>query len=236
MTLSIIIPAYNESQRIGKTLLKLKAYLASHSIPAEIIVVDDGSSDDAVRVVNTLNIPALRIVSNSTNRGKGYSVRHGFRVANGESVLFMDADGSTSLDEIDKFLNLMRDGYDVLIGSRYSYGSNITIRQPIFRRFVGIVSRNLIRFLFNFPYSDTQCGFKMFSRSAVNELLPYMHENGFIFDVEILYWARRLKMKALEVGVTWENDEESKITFLKGPVHMMWKLLSFRLRILIYPG
>jgi dolichyl-phosphate beta-glucosyltransferase len=232
-TLSVIIPAYNEAARIGQTLIDLDRYLREHQISSEIIVVDDGSRDDTVKVVQELNLPRLRVVLNECNRGKGFSVRHGFRQSGGRYTLFMDADGATSMEEIGKFIELMPQGYDLLFASRYLKESVLPVPQGRWRNITALVFRKAVRLLFRFPYRDTQCGFKMFSPRAVQTILQHSKEDGFVFDIEFLYWARKANLKIREVAVTWTDQKGSSVGFISGPLKMSWRILSLRIRNLL---
>ncbi len=231
--LSIIIPVYNETNRIEKTLIHLSEHLKKLNISYEIIIVNDGSTDNTCAIITSLNLDNTSILHNERNSGKGYSVRNGLKHAKGSNILFMDADGSTDICAIKLFLSYMNKGYDLLIASRYLPDSIIPIPQSKWRIFTAKVFRKLIKLLFNFPLSDTQCGFKMFSKSCLATILPYLQENGFVFDIEIIYYAYLFKQQVKELPVTWTDDPESKVTFLKGPVKMTLRIINFRIQTLI---
>ncbi|NLD28760.1 MAG: glycosyltransferase family 2 protein [Myxococcales bacterium] len=233
-TLSVVIPAYNEAERIIVTLKKLNFSLESLGIPYEIIIVDDGSGDSTSEVACSLQNSNFKLISYKPNRGKGYAVRMGLGAAKGEYVIFMDADGSTDLAYLERFLHLiLNHDYDIIIGSRTVSGSCLPIKQNLWRRITGIVFRALVRILFFLPYSDTQCGFKMFSSTCLKMLLPRCDADGFIFDIEMLYQARKLGLNVIEVGVKWNNDDDSRVNLINGPIKMFVDLLKLRLKTFI---
>lgn len=225
--LSIVIPAYNEERRIGGTLESIARYLHRKPYRAEVIVVDDGSSDATVSVARKApGSPA--ILCNEQNRGKGYSVRRGALEAAGEVVLFSDADLSTPIEEAEKLDEALRQGADVAIGSRALPASDIQIHQPFYRERMGKTFNLLVR-LFVFPgISDTQCGFKAFRREAAREVFSRQTLPGFAFDVEILYIARRLGYTVREVPVIWRNSPETKVGALRDSIRMFSDILKVR--------
>ncbi len=231
--LSVVIPAYNEASRIGPTLVAFDRYFRERALDAEIIVVDDGSVDGTSEMVKKPEFSSLRVVINDRNRGKGFSVRRGLSEACGGLRLLADADGSTPVNEIAKFIRHLDEGADIVIASRAKKDSVLPVRQSFVRRFMGFVFRNMVRLMFLFPYADTQCGFKMFTAGAVQKILPHCQEDGFVFDVEMLYWARRMGLNVHEVGVTWSDCAGSKVTIMKGPVIMFLRLLRLRMRTIM---
>jgi dolichyl-phosphate beta-glucosyltransferase len=233
--LSIVIPAYNEAGRITDTLRTLGRFLNQRELDYEIIIVDDGSTDNTAEIASSVDIPNMRVTAYKPNRGKGYAVRLGLSEATGDYALFMDADGSTDISCIVKFLNIISssDDYDVIIGSRATSDADLPVRQGIWRRATGMIFRNVVRTLFFFPYADTQCGFKMFSAQALSCILPKCRENGFIFDIEMLYHASKSRLRVLESGVKWTNDDDSRVTLANGPLKMSLDILKFRLKTLV---
>src|SRR6266702_1176462 len=167
LELSIVVPAFNEEQRLPKTLQSIRAYLKSRSLQAEVLVVDDGSTDATAKVVelSRTGFPELRLIPNGRNHGKGFSVRHGMLEARGEIALFTDADLSTPIEEADKLLAALREqGYDAAIGSRALDRSLIEVHQSAFREQAGTLFNRLVRRIAGLEFSDTQCGFKAFRR------------------------------------------------------------------------
>ncbi len=212
MELSLIIPAFNEAQRIAPTLRRFHRFLAARPASFEILVVDDGSTDHTVALVAALadELPGLRVLCSPANRGKGHAVRLGMLAAGGRVRLFSDADGSTSIEELDALLLALAEGADVAIGSRYLAGSRVTRPQPWFRRaWSRLVNRVVQRTLLP-GVADTHCGFKAFTAAAAAHIFGACTINGWSFDLEVLARARALGLRIREVPVRWENDERSK--------------------------
>ncbi len=226
MFLSVIIPAYNEEKRIGKTLLAIDHYLVKQKYDYEIVVVSDGSKDKTAEVVENFKkmVRNLRLINNKENHGKGWVVRQGMLESHGEIRLFMDADNATTLDHFDKMLPLFREGEQVVIGSRDSKdakGAKQAVPQPFFKRLLGNMGNVLIQ-VFAVPgIWDTQCGFKAFSAKAAKDVFSHSRIDRWGFDIEALALAKKMGYKIGIVPVYWINDPDSKVS-LKG------YLLTFR--------
>lgn len=192
--LSLIIPAFNEQSRIGATLKNVEAYLQMLGKPFEIIVVDDGSRDGTLEMLKERSSEsgALRVVSYEKNRGKGYAVRQGVYAARGQYVAFSDADLSAPIEELTKLFAALENGYDIAIGSRAVKDSIIPVRQPFYREMGGRGLNLVVRALATPGIHDTQCGFKLFRGDVARDVFPRCFLNGWGFDVEVLYLARRL--------------------------------------------
>ncbi|OGL47871.1 MAG: hypothetical protein A2161_01475, partial [Candidatus Schekmanbacteria bacterium RBG_13_48_7] len=203
--LSIVLPAYNEENRIPVTLDKIFSFLHSRRFTWELIIVDDGSIDSTVEVINkSINkVPNARLLENKINRGKGFSVKRGMLAANGDYCLFSDADLSTPIEFVEIFLEYHQQGYDVCIGSRSLPDSNIEIHQPWYREKMGKIFGVLQRIFLLDKIIDSQCGFKSFNRRAAEFIFPRQVTEGFCFDVEILYIAQKHDFKIREIPVTW---------------------------------
>jgi dolichyl-phosphate beta-glucosyltransferase len=210
MKLTVVVPAYNEEARIGKTLQAINAFLSEKSFDYEIVVVDDGSKDATQKVVGGLGIKAVRIVSYGRNRGKGYAINFGANCAKGEWILMTDADNSTPITELDK-LWPFTDDYEVIIGSRYRRGSHIAVRQGVPRILLSRLGNILVQLLLLPGIRDSQCGFKLFSSRAAKKIFPLQTVWGWGFDMELLRIAKERGYKIKEVPVTWYNDEQSRI-------------------------
>ena len=212
-SISIIIPAYNEEKRLPATLRTVKAYLEAASWEfSEIVVVDDGSRDGTVEVARKAG---MRLLRNPGNRGKGYSVRHGMLDAQGDWVLFSDADLSTPIEELDKLWTAVeRERAQAAIGSRDLDRSLIGVRQPLFREFGGRFFNLVIRLITGLPFHDTQCGFKLFEGAAAREIFGRQRVERFGFDVEVLFIAQRLGYRTLEVPVRWNDVAGTKVSML----------------------
>ncbi len=228
MRLSIVIPAYNEEKRIGSTLQKIETYCKTNSFDYELIVVDDGSKDQTVNLANSSIIDKFRfnLLKNIQNRGKGYSVNKGMLAAKGEIVLFTDADLSTPIEELNNFLPLLSQ-YDVLIASRALKASHVE-KQPIYREIMGRTFNLFVQLLAVPRIKDTQCGFKLFKRPAVDAIFPQQKIFGWGFDVELLYLANRRGFKIKEIPVHWVNSLESKVSPFKDAFKMFKEVLMVR--------
>lgn len=229
MFLSVIIPAYNEEKRILKNLHSVKAYLAKQSFTYEVLIVSDGSSDKTDELVNKeiATFPGLTLLSYRENQGKGFAVKHGMVHAKGECCLFMDADGSTSIDQLDKLLPYLAQGFDVVISSRRVAGADVKLEQPGYRLLLGWIFRQIVSAIVPLGVKDSQNGFKLFSAKASEVIFPKQKIFRWAFDVEILALARLFKFKIKEVPITWVNDRESQVTF-KGMIRMLWDVVVVR--------
>lgn len=232
-TLTIIIPAFNEAKRIVNTLEAIHRYFERKGMKREIIVVDDGSSDNTAAVVNALKarIHDLHCVSYLPNRGKGYAVKKGVEKSRGEYILFTDADNSTPIESFEKFYPLLYHT-KVVIGSRYMADSNVKIKQPKYRILLGRLGNFLIQVLLFDDIRDTQCGFKAFQHSAAKELFSRMKVNRFGFDIELLSIAYLLKYSVREVPVSWYNSPVSRVRPIKDTLRTFSELLYIKLNLL----
>lgn len=228
--LSIIIPAYNEEKRIGRALENVLACVRDRGWDAEVLVVDDGSTDRTSQCVQawTRTNANLHLIENEGNRGKGYSVRNGLLQAAGEIVMFTDADLSAPIEEAERLFEAIRDGADVAIGSRWLDRQKQTIYQPLYRRFFGRCYNWLTRKVMGLPYKDTQCGFKAFRRTAAQDIFRLQTIERWGFDPEILFIARKIGYKIVEVPVTWGHDERSRISYLRDGSQMLREMLQIR--------
>ena len=227
--LSIVIQAYNEERRLLRTLGRVREYLEARRLDAEVIVVDDGSRDATAKIVAEwrAQLPCLRLVSNPNNRGKGYSVRHGMLEARGRVVLVTDADLSAPLEEADKLLAALG-SYDIAIGSRALDRSLIEVHQARWRELAGICFNLLMRLLTGLPFADTQCGFKAFLRERTRLVFEQQRVEGFGFDPEILFLAKRHGLRTVEIPVRWAHDPETKVHVFLDGLRMLRDLLAIR--------
>lgn len=224
--LSFIIPAYNESERIQESLEKINEFFSNQDYTSEIIVVDDGSSDNTIDVVK--NNSFVKIISQGKNKGKGAAVRRGMLGAAGEIRLFSDADLSTPVYETNKLINEIKNGTDVCIGSRALDYSSIKKHQPFYREFMGKFFNRIVQTLVIKGIQDTQCGFKAFKEKAAIDIFNDAQIDGFGFDVEILYLANMKGYSVKEVSVEWYNDERSKINPITDSAKMFQEVLKVR--------
>jgi len=210
--LSLVIPAYNEEARLPETLALVRDWIERQDFSVEVLVVDDGSTDKTVELVEAFSerFPAVQVIKNAKNKGKGGVVQQGMLLAKGKWRLFMDADGATPIDEVAKML-AMTDSYEVIIGSRYLHPGSIKIKQPLRRRILSRAVNLVIQLAFLRGVRDTQCGFKLFSAKAAEDIFPRQEVNGWLFDVEIMTIARQLGYVIKEVPVDWYDAKESKL-------------------------
>jgi glycosyltransferase involved in cell wall biosynthesis len=237
MFLSIIIPAYNEERRIGQSLDEILRFLQSQSFKAEVLVVNDGSTDstpqrvtDRTKAYDDAGLQ-LRLLTNDPNRGKGYSVRRGVSEAKGEIILFTDADLSSPITESPKLITPIAEGRaDVAFGSRALNRALIGVRQSVIRDFGGRVFNFFLRLITGLDYRDTQCGFKAFRREKAIAVFRLQSIERFGFDPEILYIARKRGLKLVEVPVVWNHSDDSKVNYLRDSIDMMLDLIRIRWR------
>ena len=229
-TYSIVLPAYNEGARIADTLNKILAYDAKRGLNAEIIVVNDGSSDSTGEMVREYarKHPALRLLENPGNRGKGYSVRNGMLHAHGDILLFTDADLSSPIEEADKLFAALAKGADVAIGSRWLDPQLQIQRQPLHRQLFGRTFNLALRIILGLRFKDTQCGFKAFTRHSAHAIFALQKIERWGFDPELLYLARKLALVVREVPVAWAHREGTRINPLRDGIRMFGEMLKIR--------
>jgi dolichyl-phosphate beta-glucosyltransferase len=233
LDLSIVIPAYNEENRIGKTIEAIEAYFRGRNITREVIVVDDGSTDDTSGVVGKLSgsINDLVAVRYTPNQGKGFAVKTGIERSRGRYILFTDADNSTPIEEFEKFRPFMNNNA-VIIGSRYVSGSSVRIRQPWYRIWLGRLGNFLIQMLLFEGIRDTQCGFKALPRDAARDIFSRMKVRRFGFDMEMLAIATLLSYPIREVPVSWFNSEDSRLRPFKDAFRTFFELVYIKLNLM----
>ena len=231
--LSIVIPAYNEQERIGASVEKILSFISDSQTDTELIVVDDGSADRTAETARDIfgRFPAIsaRVIRYDKNRGKGFAVKTGLDAAAAPIALFSDADLSTPITEAEKLIEPIRRGdVDVAFGSRALDRSLIGTHQPWRREQGGKVFNLIVRLSTGMPFWDTQCGFKAFQLEKFRPLLPLMRIDRFGFDVEFLYVAYRSGLGLKEIPVRWDNDDRSKVSFLNDSVRMFGEVLQIR--------
>jgi glycosyltransferase involved in cell wall biosynthesis len=227
---SIVIPAFNESARIPATLASVVECVRSQGWAAEVLVVNDGSLDTTAAVVREFarTAPEVRLLENSENRGKGYSVRAGMLEARGEIVMFTDSDLSAPIEEADRLFAAIEGGADIAIGSRWLESGRQTHRQPLYRQFFGRCFNAVTRGVMGLRFADTQCGFKAFTREAAQTVFQLQTIERWGFDPEILFIALKRGYRVQEVAVSWAHDERSRMSYLKDGMKMLEEIAIIR--------
>jgi len=230
---SVIIPAYNEENRISPFLNKLVTYCSNSRLTYELIVVDDCSTDDTVGITAQYEnkFEYFHLLRSKRNRGKGYSVKKGLLKAEGDFCLFVDADGSVEPDEIEKNLDCIRkDGYDIFIGSRVLRDSDQVLDTRWYREFIGSIF-NFFVWLFLFrDICDSQCGFKIFRREVIKPVFSLVQIDGFGFDLELLYLAQMKGYRIKEGPVSWHHVDGAKVNLLWDSIGMFFNIFQVRSR------
>ncbi|GIV54534.1 MAG: glycosyl transferase [Candidatus Kapaibacterium sp.] len=225
--LTLIIPAYNEEERIGGTLEKVLAFLRLQPYTWELIVVDDGSQDRTAEIVSSF-APSVVLYRLTANRGKGAAVRTGMLLAQGQYRAFTDADLSTPIEELGKMLAAFERGADVVIGSRRVDRKLVRKRQPWYREMIGVAGNLLVQLVLVRGYQDTQCGFKGCTAPAAIEIFSRAIIDGFAFDIEMIYLATRLGFRIEQIGVEWYNDERSRVRAVRDTMRTLAEVFTIR--------
>jgi len=229
MDLSIVIPAYNEAARLAPTLARILDYLQERKIPAEILVVDDGSTDGTAMVAETFAPRGVQVHRQGRNHGKGAALRAGVLASQGAQVLLVDADLSTPIEDLERLRPHLAQA-QVVLGSRAAPGANVTIHQPFYRELMGRTFNLLIRIFGVRGFRDTQCGFKLLEGAVARRIFKELLIDRFAYDVELVWLARRRGYKVVEVGVTWANSPKSSVDPLRDSTRMLWDVLMMRVR------
>lgn len=228
MELSVVIPAFNEEKRLEPSLQKIIEFLEKNIENYEIIVVNDGSKDNTENIIQKFKDKKVRMIQNTKNMGKGFSVKLGMINAKYDPILFTDSDLATPIEETTKFMQAIEEGYDVVIASRNAQGAKITVEQPKYRQVLGKAFPMIVKKIILEEFKDTQCGFKMFKKAAARKVFPRQTLQRFAFDVEILYIAKQLNMKIKELPVTWVDKEGSTVSPIKESVRMLNEVLKIK--------
>jgi len=229
--ISIVIPAYNEEVNLSSTLKDISAYLKKKDYSHEVIIVDDGSTDKTVDIAYPFSalFDSLVILKNSPNRGKGFSVKKGVLSAKGDFVLFMDADNSTRIDQLEKMIPVLKEGYDIAMGSRRIPGAEVSKSQPFYRIILGNIYIILSKLMLGSQVQDYNCGFKLYTKEAIKRLFPHLTMNDWSFDSELIYLISKYRLKTREVPVKWEDKSKtSKVRPLRDGINSFLSLLKIR--------
>lgn len=227
-----MIPCYNEEQRLPRTIEQVERYLAGKGVSYELILVDDGSSDGTRKIMDAAaeRNPAVRLEALPQNRGKGRALAEGVAVARGTEILVTDADLSTPIEEIDKLRTELGKGAGVAIGSRALKGSRVEVSQPIYRVLMGKAFNLLVQAVLLPGIWDTQCGFKLFRADVAHDAFAALTTDGFGYDPEVLYRAKKRGVRIAEVPVVWRNSAPTKVSPIKSSVDMFRHVVRIRFR------
>jgi dolichyl-phosphate beta-glucosyltransferase len=229
MDLSVVIPAYNESLRLGPTLRRVIDYLRFAGIDGEVLVVDDGSTDSTAEVAGTYAADGVKLLRQKVNRGKGAALKRGVLASRGREVLLLDADLSTPIEELATLRPHLRDA-GVVLGSRATAESRITRRQPLYRELMGRTFNLFVRLLAVRGLGDTQCGFKLLDGEVARRVFAGLTVERFAYDVEMVWLARRQGCRVVEVGVPWADSPRSSVNPVTDSARMLWDIVAMRLR------
>lgn len=237
-TLTLVLPAYNEASRLPRTIKLLGDALAQGAFGpltvTEILVVNDGSTDNTAAVVelSRKELPLLRLVNVTPNRGKGFAVRRGLKEASADYILIADADSATPWVMAKVLADAaLQANVPFVIGSRGLKTSDIVVRQSFAREYMGRTFNLLVRLITGLSFKDTQCGFKLLKSTEAKTLLPLLQVDRFAWDVEFLMRAERANFKAVEIPITWEHQDASRVHPIRDSLEMLWRLIQLRLRI-----
>lgn len=227
--ISVVIPAYNEAERLGATLRKAVEYLARRGVSYEILVVDDGSRDRTVEVAEAYSSQGVRVIRHGRNRGKGGAIKTGITASRGAEVLLSDADASTPIEELEKLERRLAEA-PVVLGSRAVAGADIRQHQPFYREIMGKTFNRIIRMAGVRGVNDTQCGFKLLRGDVAREIGSELTIEGFAYDVELVWLARRRGHRVVEVGVIWVDSPDSRVDPIRSSLSMLIDVIRMRFR------
>lgn len=231
LALSVIIPAYNEETLLPAYLAKILIYLELQGLTYEVIVVDDGSTDGTSTAVERIRAknPRVQLVRLTRNHGKGYAVRSGMLMASGRLRLFADADGATSIEELERLMKAIGRGADVAVASRALHDDSCSVQVRLFRKFIGTVFNLIVKIFAIRGINDTQCGFKLFTAEVADKVFPIQSISGFAFDVEILYVCRKRGYRIAEVPINWTEIMGTKVKVVRDSWRMLKDLIQIRI-------
>jgi len=227
--ISVVIPAYNEAERLGSTLERAVDYLSRRGLSYEVLVVDDGSRDQTVQVAEAFADRGVRVIRHEQNRGKGAAIKTGMLASLGAEVLLSDADASTPIEQLEKLQRRLPEA-PVVLGSRAVAGADIRQHQPFYRELMGKTFNRLIRLVGVHGLYDTQCGFKLLKGEVAREIGAELMIDGFAYDVELVWLARRHGYRVVEVGVIWVDSPDSRVDPVRSSLAMLRDVVRMRIR------
>ena len=229
MKVSIIIPIYNESKIIKKNINKIE-YFFNNKYLYEIILIDDGSTDNFLSTLKSIKNKNLKILFNKKNLGKGYSLKRGIKEATGEITLTTDADLSAPIEEFNKLMKKYSENFPIVIGSRNKKNSILNLKQDYLRDLLGRIFNYLTKLILNLDFKDTQCGFKLYNTNKIKSIIKLCNINRFCIDVEILHLAKLMSIPVFEEGIAWNYNKKSTVKLLIDPINMFIDLIKIRLK------
>lgn len=229
MQLSILIPIYNENRILEKNINEILHYFLN-KFDFEIIIINDGSTDNSNEILKKFTLHNIKIINNTKNEGKGASIRKGVKNCKGDLILISDADLSTPINQFSVLYKKYLEGYDFVIGSRSKSNSKILVKQKKMRVVAGVIFNYLVKIILGLKYHDTQCGFKLFNKQKLNNIINFCDVNRFCIDVEILFLAKKFNYKIFEIGIVWKNDFKSSVSLIKDSLMMFCDLIKIRLK------
>ncbi|MFP5284725.1 MAG: dolichyl-phosphate beta-glucosyltransferase [Thermoanaerobaculia bacterium] len=227
--ISVVIPAFNEAERLGSTLERAVGYLSRRGVSYEVLVVDDGSRDRTIEVAEAFAGDGVRVIRHERNRGKGAAIKTGLLASRGAEVLLSDADASTPIEELEKLRRRLAEA-PVVLGSRAVAGADIRQHQPFYRELMGKTFNRIIRLAGVRGLNDTQCGFKLLDGKVAREIGAELTVDGFAYDVELVWLARRRGYKVVEVGVVWVDSPDSRVDPIRSSLSMLRDVVRMRIR------
>lgn len=227
--ISVVIPAYNEAERLGSTLERTVDYLSRRGLSYEVLVVDDGSRDRTIQVAEAYADGGVRVIRHERNRGKGAAIKTGVLASQGAEVLLSDADASTPIEQLEKLQRRLPEA-PVVLGSRAVAGADIRQHQPFYREVMGKTFNLIIRLAGVHGLNDTQCGFKLLEGEAAREIAARLTVDGFAYDVELVFLARQLGYRVVEVGVVWVDSPDSRVDPIRSSLSMLRDVVRMRIR------
>ena len=231
ITYSLIIPALNEASNLTTNYPELLSFLSTLDATCEVILVDDGSTDNTCDILAIPNdLGTLKVIQNKTNQGKGFSIKRGLEASSGDIALITDADFSTSLNQFHPLIEQVKKGHDIVIGSRALKSSKIIEKQGIIRRFLGAQFKRWVRWMIMNNFSDTQCGFKVCKVKSVQPIMKFSTIRGWCFDVEFLLIAKRNDLSITEVAVNWKNQHESRLRLFPDMFKMGIEMIKIKIK------